>query len=83
MGDIGSPTRPHSHVLNIKTWVLKTWEVEVVFWEKEKKEKKKDKSRGGESKRKETRERKVLGQYLNSRHSLLASSPPTPILHTL
>ena len=35
MGDIGSPTHPHSHVLSIKTWVLKTWEVEVFFLEKE------------------------------------------------
>ena len=52
MGDIGSPTHPHSHVLSIKTWVLKTWEVEVVFLEKEKKEKKETKVGEGEGNRK-------------------------------
>ena len=45
MGDIRSPTHPHSHVLSIKTWVLKTWE--VVFLEKEKKEKKEINVEGG------------------------------------
>ena len=59
MGDIGSPTHPHSHVLSIKTWVLKTWEVEVFFRKREKGEKK---GRGEESKSKETRESKWGGK---------------------
>ena len=59
------------------------------FWRKRKRRKKKGGRGGGgggggggvESKSKETGERKVE-ENLKSRHSLLASSPPTPILHT-
>ena len=40
MGDIGSPTHPHSHVLSIKTW-----EVEVFFKKEREKEKKKENKR--------------------------------------
>ena len=42
MGDIGSLTHPHSHVLSIKTWVLKTGEVEVFFWRKRKRREKEE-----------------------------------------
>ena len=56
MGDIGSPTHPHSHVLSIKTWVLKTWE--VVFLEKEKKEKKEINVEGGGANKKRDRKEK-------------------------
>ena len=40
MGDIGSPTHPHSHVLSIKTW-----EVEVFFKKEREKEKKNENKR--------------------------------------
>ena len=40
MGDIGSPTHPHSHVLSIKTW-----KVEVFFEKEREKEKKKENKR--------------------------------------
>ena len=58
MGDIGSPTHPHSHVLSIKTWVLKTWEVGSFFLEKEKRGGKKERKEEGEgSRRKKKRKR--------------------------
>ena len=48
MGDIGSPTHPYSHVLSIKTWVLKTWEVKLFLGERERKKKEEEVERGGE-----------------------------------
>ena len=61
MGDIGSPTHPHSHVLSIKTW-----EVKVFFKKEREKEKKKENKREWgreceEGAKKKKKQRKRMG----------------------
>ena len=65
MGDIGSPTHPHSHVLSIKTWEVGNFFREEAKKKDEwriKKKRKKNKGKeigegGGEKRRKEAKKR--------------------------
>ena len=79
MGDIGSPTHPHSHVLSIKTWEVGSFFREEAKkkdeWRIKEKRKKKQKGKKLEKEEEKRGKKRVPTKMANTGHFCSCSTP--------